>query len=77
MGPYAMISNHILDNMPPQINILNIVIPILMHSCTCLLLKSLFHLKSEHSKLHKAVCHPRKTDLIYDVELFLTVYPRI
>ena len=73
-----MISNHILDNMPPQMNILNImVIPILMHFCICILLKSLFHLKSEHCKLHKAVCHPTKTDLIYDVKLFLTVYPRI
>ena len=73
-----MISNHILDNKPPQINILKMIIPILMHFCTYLLLKSLFHLKLEHCKLlHKAVCHSTKTNLIYDVKLFQTVYPRI
>ena len=67
---YNMISNHILDNMSPQINILNMVIPILIYFSTCLLLKSLFYLKSEYCKPHKAVSHPTKCDLIYDVNYF-------
>ena len=37
-----MISDHIPDYIPPQMNILNMVIPILMHFCVCLLLKSSF-----------------------------------
>ena len=40
-----MISDRIADKTPPQMKILNIVIPILMHFC----------LKLEHCKLHKAV----------------------
>ena len=34
-------------------------------------------LKLEHCKLHKAACHPRKSDVINDIKLFLTVYRRI
>ena len=55
-----MISDRISDNIPPQINILNKVIPILMHLCACLVLKFLFRLKLECCKQHKGACHPKK-----------------
>ena len=37
-----MISDHISDDIPTQLNILNMVIPILMHFSACLPSKSLF-----------------------------------
>ena len=46
------------DDIPPQMNILNMVIPILIHFYACLLLKSLFRLKLEHCKRQKSACHP-------------------
>ena len=55
-----MISDCILDDIPPQMKTLNMVIPILMHFC----------LKLEHFKLHKAAHHPMKCDIIYDIKLF-------
>ena len=53
---------------PPQINIFNMVIPILMHFCSLLKLK--------RGKPHKPACHPTKCDVINDVKLFATVYRR-
>ena len=68
-----MISKRISDNIPPQMKILNILIPILMH---------LYSLVSNWSvasciKLHKGVRHQMKLDVINDVKLFPTVYCRI
>ena len=57
-------------------NIFNMVIPIFMHLCTCLPLQSLFPLKLQHCKPHKATHHTTKCDLIIDIKLFLTVYHR-
>ena len=37
-----MISDNISEGIPPQRNILNMVIPILMHFCACLAVKSCF-----------------------------------
>ena len=71
-----MISDCISDNMPPQMNILNMVIPILMHFCACLPLKSSLHIKLECCKLHKTACHQRKCDEINGVKLIQTVYCR-
>ena len=51
-----MISNRISDDIPPQMKIKNLVIPILMY-----LLQ--FHLKLEHCKPH----HSTKCDVINDV----------
>ena len=34
-----MISVNILDDIPPKFNIFNMIIPILIHFCVCLLLK--------------------------------------
>ena len=36
-----------------------------------------FKLKLEHSKPHKAACHPKKCDIINDIKLFPRVYRRI
>ena len=69
-----MISNCISNDTPPQMYIMNMLIPIRMHFCACLLIKSLFHLKLEHGKPHKAACHPMKCGMINDVKLFQTVY---
>ena len=66
-----MISERISDDIPPQMKMLNMDIPILMH----LLLLS--HLKLERCKPHKAARHPTKCDVINDVKLFPTVYRRI
>ena len=59
-----MISDCISDNIAPQMKILNMVIPILMH------LQS--RLKLEHCKLHKAAHHTTKCNLIVVVKLFAT-----
>ena len=56
-----MISDNISDNIPPQMNILNIVNPILQ-----------FALKLERCKPHTVACHPTKCDVINDVKLFPT-----
>ena len=58
-----MISNHISDNIPPQMKILNMIIPILMPFLQ-------FALKLEGSEPHKAARHPTKCDVINDVKLF-------
>ena len=65
-----MISEHISDHIPPQIKILNMVIPIIM------LLYSLVSNWSIASciKPHIGVCHQMKCDVINDVKLFPTVY---
>ena len=62
-----MISDRISDNIPPQMTILNMVIPILMHFC-------IFCLKLEYCKPHNAAPHPKKCDIINDIILFPTVY---
>ena len=68
-----MVSQSIYDYIPPQIKILNMVIPILM---------GFYSLTSNWSvasciKPHKCVGHQMKCDIINDVKLFLTVYCRI
>ena len=60
-----MISEHISNDIPPQIKILTTVIPILMHFYSFL------------SKPYKVTCHPTECDIINDVKLFQTVYHRI
>ena len=60
-----MISERISDGIPPQMKILHMVIPILMH------------LKLERCKPHNATRHLMKCDIIDDVKLFPTVYRRI
>ena len=68
-----MISDLISDDIPPQMNILGMFIPILMHcssGCTCLLLKSVL---SQIGAL-QAICQPMKCDLINDIKLFPTVH---
>ena len=45
-----MISERLSDDIPPQMKILNIVIPILM--------QMQFHLKLERRKLHEVECQP-------------------
>ena len=60
----------ISGNIPPQMKILNMVIPI-----SNALLQ--FDLKLERCKPHKAARHPTKGDVIDDVNLFLTVWSRI
>ena len=52
---------HILDDIPPQMKILN--------SNTLLQ----FHLKLERCKPHNAACYLMKCDVINDVKLFPTV----
>ena len=65
-----MISERISDDIPPQMKILNMVIPILMHILQ-------FELKLVRCKPRKAARHPTKCDVINDVILFPTVYRRI
>ena len=64
-----MISERISDDIPPEIKILNKVIPILMHFCK-------FRPKLDRYKPQKAACHPTICDVINDVKLFPTVYHR-
>ena len=65
-----MISKRISDDIPPQMKILNMAIPI-----PKALLQ--FPLKLEYCKPYKAAHHPAICDIIYDAKLFLTVYCRI
>ena len=58
-----MISKRISNDIPPQMKMFNMVIPILQ-SC----------LKLERCKPHKDVRHPMKCDVINDVKLFPIVY---
>ena len=60
-----MISERISDDIPPQMKILNMVIPILMRFCSFV------------SEPHKAARHQTKGDVTDDVKLFPTVYRRI
>ena len=60
-----MISERISDDIPPQIKLLNMVIPILMHY------------GSFHSNWSVAAHHPTKCGVINDIKLFPTVYRRI
>ena len=61
-----MISERISDDIPPQMKILNMDIPILMPFCSLSSMEVL-----------QAAPHPMKCDVINDVKLFLTVYHRI
>ena len=68
-----MISERISDDIPPKLKILNMVIPILM---------SFYSLVSNWSiasriKPYKSVRFQMKCDVIDDIKLFPTVYPRI
>ena len=58
-----MISKCISDNIPPQMKILNMVIPILMHFCSFLRNWSV-----------EPAGRPMKCDVINDVKLFPTGY---
>ena len=58
-----MISEHISDDIPPQMKILNMVIPILMHFCS---LSSNWCIESRIKVAH----HPTKCDILNDVKLF-------
>ena len=60
-----MISEHISDDIPPQIKIWNMVIPLQ------------FHFELERCKPHRAACHPTKYDVIDNAKQFPTVYRRI
>ena len=65
-----MISERISDNISPQMEILNIVIPILMHFCS-------FVSNLEGYKAHKAAVYPMKCEVFNDIKLFPTVFRRI
>ena len=60
-----MISKRISNGIPPQMKILNMVIPILQ-----------FRFELERCKPRKAIRHPR-CDVINDLKQFPTVYHRI
>ena len=68
-----MISVRIADPIPPQMNILNIVIPILMHFYGLVSNWSI----ASRIKMYKGINHSTKYDVINDVKLFPTVYCRI
>ena len=68
-----MISEHISDDIPPQMKVLNMVIPILMRFYS---LVSNWNVTSR-IKPYKGVRHSTKCDVINDVKLFPTVYHRI
>ena len=64
-----MISERISDDIPPQMKILNMVIPILMHFCTF-----------DSNPIVESRIKPhviQKCDVINDVKLFPAVYRRI
>ena len=65
-----MISERISHDIPPQIKILNMVIPILM--CFYSLVSNLS--VASHLKPHKGLRHQIKCGIINDVKLFPTVY---
>ena len=48
----AMISDHIYDDIPPQMKNLNIVIPILMYFLTINIENALFFTKCKHHERH-------------------------
>ena len=62
-----MISDHISDNIPPQINIFNMFIVIFMHICPCLPLN--LYLVSKWN-VAKAACYSTKSDVINNVKYF-------
>ena len=64
-----MISERISDYIPPQMNILNMVIPILMHFC------SFVSNRSVESRIKPHVIH--RNVVINDVKMFPAVYRRI
>ena len=64
-----MIPERISGDTPPQINFLNMVIPILMHFAVLFRIGVL--------QAAKAVLHPTKGDVINDVKQLLTVNRRI
>ena len=64
-----MISERISDDISPQMKILNMVIPILMHFCSFVL--------NERCKPRNTARHPTTYDVINDVKLFPAVYRRI
>ena len=68
-----MISERISDDIPLQMKILNMVIPILMQFCSLISNWSV----ASSIKPHKGVRHQMKRDVINDVQLFPTVYRRI
>ena len=68
-----MISERISDDIPPQMIILNTVIPILMRFYSLVSNWSV----ASRIKPYKGVRHPTKCDVINDVKLFPTVYRRI
>ena len=65
-----MISGRISDDIPPQMKILNMVIPILMHFCS-------FVSDLSVCMPRNTARHPTKYDAINDVKLFPAVYRRI
>ena len=58
------------DDIPPQMEVLNKVSPILMHFLQ-------FRPELENCRPLEAACHPTKYDAINDGKLLLTVYPRM
>ena len=62
-------SDSISGEIPPQMKILNMVIPILMHFCS--------FVSNLRVASPKNARHPMKCDIISDVKLFSTVYCRI
>ena len=68
-----MISDRISDNIPPQVKILNMVIPILMRFYSLISNWSV----ASCIKSYKGIRHPTKCDVINDIKLFPTVYRRI
>ena len=67
-----MISDCISDDRPPQMKILNMVIPILMHYCSFVSNWSV----TSGIKRRDSEC-PTKCDVINNVKLFPTLYRRI
>ena len=64
-----MLSERITDDIPPQMKILDMVIPILMHFCSLISNMSVASFIKPHLV--------QKRDLINDVKLFATIYCRI
>ena len=68
-----MNSQRISDDIPPQIKILNMVIPILMRFLSLISNMSV----ASRKKPHKGVRHQIECDINNDVKQFLTVYSRM
>ena len=64
---HSVISDRISDDIPSQMKILNMVIPILLHFCNFV----------SNWKPNNAAPYPTKCDAINDVKMFPTVYRRI